>query len=88
MSANQIWKFALPNALNAVAMPPGANVLSAQMNNEIPCIWAICDAETKERETRMFCVFGTGEPLPVVPGLHIGTVQDHGYVWHIFEAPQ
>jgi hypothetical protein len=46
-----------------ISMPKGARILSAQTQNEFPCIWAICDAKTEEKEEREFEVFGTGNPF-------------------------
>ncbi len=74
-----------------ISMPKGARILSVQTQNEIPCLWAICevDAEKQERESE---VFGTGNPF--YEGIHfgkehkfIGTFQLHdgSFVGHLFE---
>lgn len=67
-----------------INMPIGANIISIQMQNKIATIWAI--VSTKEILTSVkIRVFGTGEEIPVGSVLrHVGSVQDRGYVWHIF----
>lgn len=83
-----IWKFEIPVAESfGVGMPSGANILTVQVQNGSPYIWAIVDSDAPQT-TRYFCARGTGHPLGDV-GLYIGTFQVHGgsLVFHLFEAP-
>lgn len=82
-----IWKFALLRRLSEVHMPPAATVLTVQMQDGLPALWAVCDTTTRELETRRFRIYATGEPLPPAPGRYVSTVQDlNGLVWHVFES--
>lgn len=76
-----------------VLMLKGANILTAQNQDEMIHIWAEVDimnalGAENEYEYRYFDIFGTGnliiEELGVVRK-YINTVQINGFVWHIFE---
>lgn len=86
-----IWKFEFPISRDvALLMPQGAQVIHVDVQNSIPCMWAIVDARAPE-VYRRFRVYGTGHQLddlahPVRPiDSYVGTFQDEG-VWHVFEA--
>ncbi len=67
-----------------VGMPDGAHVLSAQMQGDQLCIWALVDSEarTVNRNVR---IFGTGRPVNIEGNWQFaGTVQEGPFVWHIF----
>lgn len=71
-----------------VMMPKGARVLSVQVQDGRPCIWAaVAPCETSQ-EKRWFRIAGTGHPIEddVVEGF-IGTIQmyDGRLVFHVFE---
>ena len=72
-----------------VMMPIGARVLSVQVQNGRPCLWAAVDPTETEIEKRLFRIAGTGHPIhdDVVDGF-IGTIQlyDGKLVFHVFEA--
>jgi hypothetical protein len=68
-----------------VEMPRGAKILSAQMQEEFLCLWALVEI-TKEKETRTIVIHGTGHPVyNVSDKKFIGTVQQGPLVWHVFE---
>lgn len=82
-----IWKFPLKGSHPRVKMPVGAQVLTVQMQGDMPCLWAEVD-DTAPKEMRHFVVFGTGWNLPREMGysdVYIGTVQDASLVWHVYE---
>jgi hypothetical protein len=85
-----IWKFELETTDNQeIEMPIGAEILTMQTQNEIPCIWALVDPKA-EKETRTFEIFGTGHPIYYDMGVsrnYISTYQLHGgtLVFHVFE---
>jgi hypothetical protein len=89
-----IWKFTIPKPKHdspvvSIKMPVNAEILTVQMQNDIPQIWAECNPKA-EREERQFVVMGTGWPNAEVVDLdedftYIGTVQDGAFVWHIYE---
>ena len=84
-----IWKFPLPvtDEVTVAALPVGAQILTVQMQHDIPCIWALVDQYAKSEERR-FRTYGTGYDIPANPGQYIGTVHMHGsiLVWHVFEV--
>lgn len=68
----------------AIPMPEGAEVLTVQIQNGEPHIWALVDTE-KPRKLRSFEIVGTGQPADNL-GRYVGTVQDGSFVWHVFEV--
>lgn len=82
---NEIWKFPLEiKDRNYVQMPAVAQILSVQMQNGVPCIWAMVDPHS-EKITRTFLIYGTGHPISPLKKKYLGTTQDPPYVWHVFE---
>ncbi len=85
-----IWKFTLRETdIQSVKMPRGAEVLTAQFQGDILCLWAIVDP-AKPTDERTFEIFGTGNPFPIGMGVDrkfIATVQEPNrpLVWHVFE---
>lgn len=68
-----------------IDMPVGAQILTLQIQNSVPTIWAyvIPDAATRPRTFRKI---GTGHPIDTTADLrYIGTWQSAGYVFHVFE---
>ena len=92
---NTIHKYVLsegPVRTNIIEMPYYAEVLTAQMQEKNLCIWAMHHIKENgnpedEIVKRKFHVFGTGWDIPDERNNHfyIATVQDDGFVWHIFE---
>lgn len=80
-----IYKYPLSHGLQQVRhIPVGANIISVQMQNGVPCIWAIVDT-TAEVIPVQFQIYGTGQEIPTDCRLkHIGSIQDGQYVWHVF----
>lgn len=74
-------------------MPSGAKILTAQVQNDTLCLWAIVPVDHNFRfDSRIICVVGTGNvmPEPSAPHLtlnYIATAQQYGggLVWHVFE---
>ena len=88
----QIWKYTLDVYDSAIEMPIGAEVLTVQSQNNIPCLWALVNP-LAEKEKRYFEVFGTGHNVYCDMGIermYIGTFQiDSGsLVFHLFERLQ
>lgn len=71
-----------------VMMTKGARVLSVQVQNGRPCLWAAVDPNEMTLEERFFRIAGTGHTIQddVVDGF-IGTIQmyDGRLVFHVFE---
>jgi hypothetical protein len=83
-----IFKYEVPLAdYFSLEMPAGADILTIQVQNERPCLWAIVDKDAPMK-TRRFATYGTGWELPPEEflGKYAGTVQrNFGLVWHIFD---
>lgn len=69
-----------------IEMPAGANVLSIQLQDDKPTVWAMVET-TYSLERRVFRIYGTGHKLDMfaTEGRYLGTIQLEGLVWHIFE---
>jgi hypothetical protein len=81
-----IWKFKLSLGPQVILMPIGSMVLSAQMQDGSPTMWAICNREA-DNEPVDVLVVGTGFTLDMVKyPRYVGTVQDVPYVWHVFTS--
>ena len=82
-----IHKFQVPLVdIPVLFMPKGSNILSFQVQNNIPVIWALVDDEAV-MENKRFIMLGTGHPASnVIDHLckYIGTIQLDGLVWHLF----
>lgn len=84
----RIYKYRLElRDVQSMLMPEGAEVLSVQVQNGSPCMWAKVDTITEERTWRQFVIYGTGHPTFDFPSKFIGTFQmDNGsLVFHVFE---
>lgn len=68
-----------------VEISTGAELLSVQMQEGIPCLWALVEPHQMPAPMEIF-IFGTGQPV-YVPGLvFIDTFQipEQGLVFHVF----
>lgn len=71
-------------------MPVGANILTVQVQNGNPFIWAMVDTEVPTEEVAIR-VHGTGHPINESLNLeYIGTFQSNGkcFVFHVFKEIQ
>lgn len=71
-----------------VDMPKWSQILSFQVQGDTPCLWALIETDNSLVQ-RQFYVVGTGQNLDALPitrlTQYIGTVQQGGFVWHLFE---
>jgi hypothetical protein len=83
-----IFKYKLAGLVSqTIEMPVGAEILDIQVQNGIPCIWALCDPYYS-LEKRVFELFGTGGEIPYRANRkYIGTYQlnNGNLVFHCFE---
>ena len=50
-------------------------------------LWGEVDLQqVGDDETRTFTVVGTGQPLPDEPTVHVATLRDGPFVWHLLEV--
>lgn len=71
-----------------VMMPAGAKILTVQLQDGVPCLWALVDTDFKSKE-RAILMRGTGYDVSDV-GKYIDTFQmpvnDGVRVVHVFEG--
>ena len=89
-----IWKYELKTDNQVLQMPKGAQILTVQIQNEIPCLWVLVNPEA-EHQPRAIEIFGTGHDIeeytePEVYKInrkYIGTYQLRGgaFIAHVFE---
>lgn len=85
----KIYKYQIPSAEAAIAMPQGATILSVAAQNEVPCLWVMVDPNqpTVEKHIR---IVATGEALEdeAVTWSFIGTffLDSGALVFHVFEV--
>jgi hypothetical protein len=81
-----IWKYKLDlTDVQEVIMPKGAKVLSVQIKDGVPCLWALGETES-DKEPRRFAIVGTGNRCWCSDWEYVGTFQDDPFVWHVFQA--
>lgn len=85
-----VYKYPLNSVgLNTVHMPTGAKVLSCQLQQDVPTLWALVDDMQPLHPAREFIVTGTGHALheAVEAAGFVATLQrDDGIVLHVFEV--
>jgi hypothetical protein len=75
-----IYKYTLDGAVH---MPQGSTVVQVGVQFGLYCIWATVDTDAPVEE-RFFVVVGTGSELSDNM-VHVGTVFENPFVWHIME---
>lgn len=85
---NEIWKYeigAIPGCFT-VQIPKSADVLTVQMQGNIPVMWCRVNPRA-HREVRAFFVVGTGIGFDAERLTYVQTWQDsrRSLVWHLFE---
>lgn len=85
--ANTIWKFQLnEEQLQQLEVPSGAQILTANFQDDNLCIWALVNDEAP-REPRYIRLIGTGQVVDMFETkIYINTVFKNGFVFHIFEV--
>ena len=82
-----IYKFPLKiEDVQIIDMPNDAQILTVQMQDGVPCLWAKVDPNKRMRPYA-FRIFGTGHPIPDnFRGVYIGTFQSKGgiLVFHVW----
>ena len=81
-----IHKYQLLNETHSINVPEGAEILSVQTQNNVPCIWMLLNPKEAKFEIRTFVMRITGSTFNQ-EGKYVGTVQLDGgsSVMHIFE---
>lgn len=82
-----IWKFPLTlTDVQEIILPAGARLLTVQLQDNVPCLWALVNDYIGLTQVRTIEIHGTGNPIE---GNHqrryIATFQQPPFVWHVFE---
>jgi len=78
-----IYKYTLNSKDCTLQLPKGAEILTVQLQNENPTLWALVNPITVTEE-RYICIVGTG--WQVEDNMkYITTYMDGYFVWHVFE---
>lgn len=74
--------------LQTLKLPVGSELLTVQIQDGAPRLWAVVDAEETRTEDHIVGVALTGHPIPWGVEKHLGTVQipTTGFVYHFFEV--
>jgi hypothetical protein len=87
-----IWKYPLAVGITSINMPFGSRILSLQIQDDFPVMWAEVDlweAEHKDNYViRYFCTYGTGHEFSTKNIInYVGTYQlyNAGFVGHVYE---
>lgn len=84
---NKIYKFQLEvTDTQIINLSRHAHVLSVQVQNGIPCIWALVGAHVVLDVPYKIDTYGTGHRVSDSPGSFLGTYQlgDGALVFHVF----
>ena len=78
-----IYKYPLHSKDCILQLPKGAEILTVQLQNENPTLWALVNPMTVTEE-RHICIVGTGWDVEDTMK-YITTYMDGYFVWHAFE---
>jgi len=84
-----IWKYRLPcepgDGIKPVKVPGGAELLCMQLQDDIPTLWFRVTPDAPLMD-RLFQVVATGQSMGDDKlRSYVGTWQEDGLVWHVFE---
>ena len=82
-----IFKYELPiQDTFTLTLPKGTHALHVGMQREIPCLWCLVDPDEDHYVEHAMRCYGTGHPVPAVPGHYLGTVlmRSDSLVFHFF----
>jgi len=73
-----------------ITLPKYSKILSVQYQRGMICVWySILEGTDSTlshmNETREIMIVGTGHPYKEGDFNYVDTIQDHNFVWHIFE---
>jgi hypothetical protein len=83
---NAIWKYTIQGPRVTLEMPQGAKIVSLQVQDNQPQIWALVDP-SEWKISRTFRALPTGVEFNAAGLTYVGTFQinDGTLVFHIFE---
>lgn len=76
----------MPVSTQHIEMRGGADIISVQFQEGILCLWTLAGVGVPN-EMREIRIYGTGHMIPTLRNhKYIGTAQNEGLVWHVFDA--
>jgi hypothetical protein len=80
-----IYNHALEIAeFQTLVLPKTAKILSVQMQAAVLCLWEMHSTVDGEVGQLSIQMVGTGLTAENPVGDYLGSVQEYGYVWHVF----
>lgn len=81
-----IYKYHIPIDRETVLEIPGGGGKVLLLDTQGIGLYAWMEVNTEQpRSTRTFRIVGTGHDLATVQGMvHVGSVQQKGFVWHVY----
>lgn len=79
----RVFKYELTADTVDLELPRGAQLLTVQLQNGVPMLWALVDDSIAPIK-RCIGVYGTGHPVDV-PGKYVATFQIDDLVFHVFD---
>lgn len=82
----ELWKWRLKAPRSTVRMPECARVLSVQVIDGVPHVWALCDPKRK-LVARTFDICGAGLPVQEGKNIYVGyfSLLEGSVIFHVFE---
>lgn len=82
----QIRKYSMTQPTVVLTVPAGSDLLDAQLQNDIPCLWFQVDPNEISNEEKTFHIVGTGQNFDHEGNWeYCATFQQGPFVWHLFE---
>lgn len=79
-----IWKFSIGYEITELLLPEDAQVLTVQIQSDVPQIWVLLDKKAPA-VVRRFRLYPTGLEADFENNKYIGTFQHSWLVFHLFE---
>lgn len=86
-----VYKYDLPSVRNTLMLPAGSEILTVQLQHDMPRLWAMVPTDVGVNDThvmRRIEIVGTGHKMDFDDPRYIATFQVDGgtYVFHAFEV--
>lgn len=86
-----VYKYPVPvGPLLTVNLPQGAKIVLAAIDPASggPAIWVEQDTDRILTQVRRFVIHATGDNQIMPNELHVGSMIDRNFVWHVYELAQ
>lgn len=82
-----VYKYTLIHPYTGLELPYGAQILTAQMQDDQIVLWALLSEQEARTVRRLIFAVNTGVEFDLSSLGYIGTVtSSSGIVWHVFEV--